>query len=309
MIFINNVYQYIPETKINLGENPKIEFFSPEQIQIMNRFYGLKEIPIFEQDESVFLEKIMDQVLASQIDLRKIKYVIYPHTIPILFPHNEHGLKNLMLRYGLAQASFFGFHQEKCVSYVRALEVAQTLLSTLEDEDLILILMAEKSFFREHRLLPGISIIGDAAAAVLVKKKGTHHRLIRSHISCFGKYAQGIWMDAALEIDFQNLIIEKMHEAVDHVLEGLPLEKVKLIFPHNANILCWKKFSKLTKYPMAQIYTKNIERYSHCFNADNFLNFHDVFDGSEKNLFVPGDLYLLISIGVGAYISVALFEY
>jgi 3-oxoacyl-[acyl-carrier-protein] synthase-3 len=80
---------------------------------------------------------------------------------------------------------------------------------------------------------------------------------------------------------------------------------VRLVLPHNVNLPSWDQISDCCGAERDQVYLRNVPRFGHTFNADPFLN---LVDAMAEGRLSPGDLVLLVSVGLGATASCSIFE-
>ena len=309
MLSLYDFKKFVPLNSIKLSEKPEIDEFSAQEIQIYKRFYGLENIPIFKESIIELLKKPIDELFLNNSLIRnKIKLIIHVHTISILSTHSNSIARQIQNIYELFNARVFSVTYEKCVSVLRALEISSNFLNEFDDDSMALIISGEKSFSSGHRLLPGISIIGDASTAAFVKKNGARNKLLACKTKTYGQYALGNWMNADESLDFSSKFTSMMCSTIYDLLNefSLNFSHIKLIVPHNVNIVCWKNIAKKLDIPLDLFYLKNIAKTSHCYNSDLFINLSDI---ENEKILQPGDLYLIATVGVGAVFGAALFQH
>jgi 3-oxoacyl-[acyl-carrier-protein] synthase-3 len=165
-------------------------------------------------------------------------------------------------------------------------------------------------FTEQHRVLPNITIAGDAAVAMLISRNHSEstHRLVAISKKIYGEYAKGMWMTLEKVSEFGKQFEPGFAKVIHDVLKkaDLTLADIKLVLPNNTNIPCWRNLAKYLQIPFDKVYLKNIPRTAHCFNADNFIN---VATAIEQGELQRGDYYLLLTIGVGAVFGAAVLQY
>lgn len=308
MVYLKNIAIALPKTVATPTEHAAHLGLSAAQAKVYEKIYGLAQFPIYEGDIIELMLPPAKQVLA-QTDPAKIALIIYPHTIPFVGPFNR-VLLTLQRRLGLEHALSFALTSNNCVGPLTALEIAQYFLKKQGDPEAeALILMGEQAYSPSCRLIRNSSITGDAAAAVVVsQQKGDEvlDTLVRVH----GEYAEVFKTDEADPVKvkaFEQNYVPFLARVIEDILRKnkLSLEQIKLIIPHNVNLLSWANVSKLLGLPLEKIYLKNVSRTAHCFGADLFLNY---VAAQEDARLAEGDYYLTVTVGLGAYFAAALLR-
>ncbi len=308
-ISIKAVSQYIPNSAIDLASDYSKFGLSNGDAKIYSRFYGLEKIPYTDQS---ILELMLNvsRPLLQGIDLQKVKYVLAPRTAPVISPFGMSLVRDLAVQLGLSEATPFAIGMNKCVSTLRAFEVAHHLLSDGPEGSLALIVTGESVFTEQNRVLPNITITADGSAACLVNLANDHseHQLSSMSTNIIGEYAEGVWMTREKISEFGKIFNESMAEVIRDALQqaNINILQVKAILPHNVNIPCWRGFAKYFDIPIEKIYLKNIPTNSHCFNSDLLMNLSTAI--RDKTI-QPGDYYVMATVGVGAMFGAAVFRY
>jgi len=195
-----------------------------------------------------------------------------------------------------------------CASIFNAFEIAAQLLQATDKGKKAIILVGDLTFTQSLRLVTNASVMGDASAAVLVSHSHTDNKLIATALLTAGKYTAGIWIEPALQRDFEAHFARLLKQVIDEVLmkAKLTLQDIALIIPHNVNRYIWRDFSKTFSIPFEKFFIENISRYAHCFGADMIINYVDVH---HKGLLKKGDYYLMLTVGLGAVFCATLLQY
>lgn len=308
-ISIKAISQYIPNSSIDLASDYSKFGLSDGDARVYSRFYGLKRIPYTDQSIAKLMLNVSKPLLQG-VDLQKVKYLIAPRTAPVVSPCGISLARDLAIQLGLSEATAFAIGMNKCVSTLRAFEVAYQLLLDEPDDALALIVTGESVFTEQNRVLPNITITADGSAACLVSLSGEHseHQLSSMSMDIIGEYAEGVWMPREKVSEFGKIFNESMAEVINNALEEakINLSQIKVILPHNVNIPCWRGFAKHADIPIEKIYLKNIPANSHCFNSDLLMNLVSAIDDGTIQ---PGDYYVMATVGVGAMFGAAVFRY
>ncbi|MFE6077585.1 3-oxoacyl-[acyl-carrier-protein] synthase III C-terminal domain-containing protein [Paenibacillus sp. NPDC057886] len=307
---IKQIWSYIPEHIVPIRELNDALGLNSAQTKVLEKIHGLKQV---RQDRDGDLAALLGRVLTQVVNHRKvapasIKYIIYCHTIQENFPFPMKVLQGLKRAYGLQHAIAFSLTQQNCASGLVALNVAETLLPSLEADDHILILTGEKTFSPVVQLIPNTTVMGEAAAAVLVGNIGDGSRMVGLTNITLGQYCNVLTGNPQLQREFQEIYTPRLCDAILTAVEqaGLALQDIRYIVPHNVNLSSWKKVAARLSYPLERMYTSNVQEIGHCFCSDPYINLQAVL---EQELLQPDDYYLLVTVGLGVTFSVAVMQF
>ncbi len=139
-----------------------------------------------------------------------------------------------------------------------------------------------------------------------IKSEGL--QLIHQEMNTAGEFYRGIWLTPEESKLFEKKYVPLLSETILSAIKnaGLTLNDIRLILPHNVNLISWENTAKSMNFPLEKIYLKNVKKYAHCFGADIFINFSDAL--AEEKL-KPGDYYVMATVGLGATFAAAVFQY
>ncbi|MGE6576970.1 3-oxoacyl-[acyl-carrier-protein] synthase III C-terminal domain-containing protein [Paenibacillus xylanexedens] len=307
---IKQIWSYIPEHIVPIRELNEVLGLNNAQTKVLEKIHGLKQV---RQDRDGDLASLLGRVLTQvvnnpEVAPNSIKYIIYCHTIQENFPFPMKVLQALKRAYGLQHAIAFSLTQQNCASGLIALNVAETLLPSLEADDHILILTGEKTFSPVVQLIPNTTVMGEASAAVLVGNKGNGSRVVGLTSVTLGQFCNVLTGTPQILREFQEIYTPRLCEAIVAAVEqaGLTLQDIRYIVPHNVNLSSWKKVAIRLSYPLERIYTSNVQEIGHCFCSDPFINLQAIL---EQKLLQPEEYYLLVTVGLGVTFSVAVMQY
>jgi 3-oxoacyl-[acyl-carrier-protein] synthase-3 len=106
--------------------------------------------------------------------------------------------------------------------------------------------------------------------------------------------------------EYRPALAEVIRQAVTRA--GITLDDLRLILPHNVNIVTWQRLALLLKYPLDQIVLENVPTTGHVFCSDAFANY---LTAREQDRLQPGDRYLIATVGAGhgATFAAMVFEH
>ncbi len=307
MLYLYASRYFVPPASVTVDEAAAALGLPPVVARVYQKIYGLKHIP---RASDLSLLQLLRQpaeniLLIPGIEKIKIRYLIHCHTAKVNAPFGESVVRELKATLQLPNAQAFGVALNNCASSLATLDLLSTLL--LENET-ALIVCGDIAFTPVLQVIPNTSLLGDGAAAILVGKKPGAHCLRATHLHTLGQFAAGIWQDAATAQAFEKIYAPTLAETILTALDkaAVPLAAIRWIVPHNVNRPSWQRVAKALPIEMEKIYLANIERYSHCFGADIFIN-HACLD--VAHCFMPGDYYVLATVGLGAVFAAAVFQY
>lgn len=301
---------FIPNTQFDILESFQRFSLSKSQAKIFATFYGIKFIPIAEgMSMSEFVKRPVEMLLKqTKIDIANIKYIIHAHTATAITQFGKSIVNTVCDQLELDHVISFGTSLHNCASTLIAYEVAAKLLTQHDAQSRAIVITADRAFTPTMQIIPNTSITGDASAATMIGLNGQHDRMIHLEIQMAGEFYQGIWLNeedqrkfAALYIPFfSKTIMQAVYKA------NISLSQVKLILPHNVNIISWQAVAKNINFPVEKIYLENVSQYAHCFGADIVINFTDA---KKSRLLVPGDYYIMATVGLNATFAAAVFQH
>ncbi|NNM58234.1 MAG: hypothetical protein HKM04_00245 [Legionellales bacterium] len=310
MLSIERSAYFVPDTRFVVQTDLARFNINAAQAKVFTKIYGLNQIP-YAKDISVtdLIEKSVSKLFVDgTVRKQDIKFIIHAHTAKVITRFGQSVIREVKSRLGLLSATAFGTSLNNCASTLNAFEMAAMLLTCQDKTAKAIIVTGEMAFTPTVQVIPNTSITGDAAAAVVVSLNDHNNKLLALEINTYGKYSRGIWLSEEESKDFEKRYVPLLGETINKVVEktGLSLSDIKMILPHNVNLISWAKLAKHIDYPLANIYLENISKYGHCFGADILINFTDV---QSRQLLNKGDYYLMVTVGLGATFAAAVFKY
>jgi 3-oxoacyl-[acyl-carrier-protein] synthase III len=284
------------------------------QLKLFQRYHGLKEVGREPGQSLTALLLKATAGLAALPELRpRVRYVLYARAMPIVAPYPVNPLREICHTLGLDHATAFTVTHQSCASGLLAIDIAGRLLAgtehdgTDDDAPLALILSGEKAFTRDAQMFADTTIFGEGAAACLVSAFGTRDRLLSYASNVRGEFDSDTGRnDPRLQQEYRPSLAEVMHAALDKA--GVTLDDVRVVLPHNVNLVTWQRMCLLLEFPPERVLLENIATNGHVYCADMFINYRTA---SERGLLRPGDRYLAAAVGAGggATFSAMVFEH
>ena len=309
---MTNLIQATFETPVffaDIQQDQQLLGISKLQAKVFNDFYGIKSIPVM-QDESIetlIALSIQKVLVNARVVGKEISHVVYAHTSLTQSTFSYGILRRAVLKAGVTQAICFGINLNKCASAVEAISLIDIILQSSKENSYVLLVTGDFAFTMQQRFLQNASMAGDAAGAALFssKKNDSYLKLLSTQKDVYPSFYKGAWIDKEKNKEFEEKFPEFMAEVIISSLRksGEKIENVKYILPHNVNLPIWKKISDKLECDFNKIYTKNIEKFAHCFSTDFIINISSVADHLED-----GDVVIGASVGFGLTFVSSVFK-
>jgi 3-oxoacyl-[acyl-carrier-protein] synthase III len=318
MTALEAVSVYLPPTRVSVESLAGPLGLTEMQVKLFRRFHGLKEVG---RDADASVYDLLMKAAAGLDGLRgqehRVRYVLYARAMPVVVPYPVNPLHEVCRALGLGHALAFTVTHQSCASGLLAIDMAGRLLTADPDgaQDgqaggsgpLALILSGEKAFTREAQMFADTTVFGEGASACLVSASGTRDRLLAYASNVRGEFDSATGAnDARLQREYRPSLAEVMRQALDEA--GLALDDIRLVLPHNVNVVTWQRMCLLLKFPVGRVLLDNIPTSGHAFCADMFANYQTA---CERGLLEPGDHYLAAAVGAGggATFAAMVFEH
>ncbi|MFE9424018.1 3-oxoacyl-[acyl-carrier-protein] synthase III C-terminal domain-containing protein [Kitasatospora sp. NPDC006697] len=283
---------------------------STRQTTMLRRFHGLDRVRLDPGDD---LLDLLVPAVAGLAELRgresDIRYVIHARSMPVVAPYPRNPLHELVDRFGLRPTAAFTVTHHACAASLLAIDLAGRLLAVDGDPDaLALVVAGEKTFTKHARLVPETSVFGEGAAACLVAADGPRDRVLSYASSQLGEFDGRLDIDKELQAAYQRGYPLAMVEVMEAALAqaGESWQTVRLLLPHNVNLVSWKRLCRLTGFPLDRVVLDNVPEVGHSFAADAFINHRTA---TARGLLRSGDRYLIAAAGLGATFSAMVLEH
>jgi 3-oxoacyl-[acyl-carrier-protein] synthase III len=315
MTALEAVSVYLPPVRVPVESLAGPLGLTDMQVKLFRRFHGLREVSRA-PDESLY-----DLLMCAAAGLgalrgqeHRVRYVLHARAMPVVAPYPVNPLHEVCHALGLGHALAFTVTHQSCASGLLAIDIAGRLLAAdaadgLDGQaaPLALILSGEKAFTREAQLFADTTIFGEGASACLVSPFGARDRLLAYASNVRGDFDSATGAnDARLQREYRPSLAEVMRQALDEA--GLTLDDIRVVLPHNVNLVTWQRMCTLLKFPRDRVVLDNVAASGHVFCADMFANYQTA---CERGLLQPGDRYLAAAVGAGggATFSAMVFEH
>jgi 3-oxoacyl-[acyl-carrier-protein] synthase-3 len=304
MMALDAVSAYVPATRVPIEAMADRMGLSERQIRLFRRFHGLREIALA---PGMPLDELL---LAAARGLRElpdrrhqVRFVVYARAMPVVVPYPDNPLHAVCRALGLEHALTFTVTQQSCASGLLAIDLAGRLLAAETaagpgdpDGSFALVLTGEKTFTPHAQFIPGTSVFGEAAAACLISSTGKHDRVLSYACAQRGEFDDN-WRPentSQFQQEYRPELARVIRQAVREA--GLDLDDIRLVLPHNVNVITWERLCLLLGFPLDRVLLRNVATYGHLFCADVFANYQTA---CALGLLRPGDCYLAAAVGAG----------
>jgi 3-oxoacyl-[acyl-carrier-protein] synthase-3 len=304
MLYLHKTAPFVPEESVAIDDLRDSLGISDAEVRILTKFLGLDRVAVAGGLSVLDMLLTVGQDVLAEADRSAVRYLIHPHTLQHLAPPSLRWMDVLREKLLLDGARAFSLSHQGCVAGLYALKVAESLLLAEPAGSTALILVGEKSLGPSMQHLPGTSVLGDAAAGVLVGLDGPGDAVLSVAHRTLGEYYGSLYMSDDLQRQYRNLytptVASVMREAIEDA--GLGLDDIDVVLPHNVNRYSWTTIARHLGLPLDRVYLENVPKTGHCFCSDPFVNLSTARDEGAVR---PGDTVLMVSAGQGGTFSAA----
>jgi 3-oxoacyl-[acyl-carrier-protein] synthase III len=302
------VAAYLPEHRPPISSLREQLGLSIAEVKVFQRYYGLAQVC---RDDGTALD-LMLRAAARLGELsgreHRVRYFLQARTHPVVVPYPANPLAEACERLGLRHAVAFAVTQHACASGLLAIELAGRLLADTGDPDaLALVFTGEKTFTRGAQVIPRTTVLGEGAAACLVRHGGSRDLVLAYATVMHPEYDRippGGELAAQFQERYPYLLADVILAAIAQA--GLALEDLHLVLPHNVNTVSWERICRIIGLPVERVLLDNVPVTGHCFCADGFINYQAAISAGRL---APGDNYLMAAVGLGATFSAMVFRH
>ncbi|WFE64813.1 3-oxoacyl-[acyl-carrier-protein] synthase III C-terminal domain-containing protein [Micromonospora sp. WMMD714] len=303
MTALDAVSVHLPQRRVPIESLAGPLGLTEMQVRLFRRFHGLDQV---RRDPDLSLHDLLLGAATGLTALRgqehRVRFVLYGRAFPVVVPYPANPLHDVCRALGLGHAVALTLTQQSCASALLAIELAGRLLAA-EPADrpgpgegpLALVLTGEKAFTRDAEFIPETSIFSEGASACLVSTDGPRDRLLGYACAQRGEFdVAGGASGAQFQREYRPALAEVIGRALAEA--GVALDDVRLVLPHNVNVVTWQRLCRLLGFPRDRVLLDNVRETGHVFCADAFVNYRTA---CERGLLQPGDHYLVAAVGAG----------
>ncbi|SFP82970.1 3-oxoacyl-[acyl-carrier-protein] synthase-3 [Actinomadura madurae] len=289
----------------------------PFERRMFRRFHGLRDSPTLAPDER--MEDLLVGAGRDALAGRGADVVLYAHSHVVQEFANRPGFAGrLCAALGVPGAEFYGISHLHCVSVLRAVEIARRYHARAgaRPGDRVLVLGGDQGSYDDTaRIIPNVTVGGDAAAAVVVHSS---HGDADGHGSPRYRYLSGAALrDQRFHRALRMTQDEQARYAkacLDHVATvlgeaagraGLGVADLDWIMPDLTNAVFWRNVCRETGVGRDRVPLDLLPVRGHNYGIDA-LSVLQHADATGR--LRPGDRCALVALGHGAYFQVVVVE-
>jgi 3-oxoacyl-[acyl-carrier-protein] synthase III len=287
--------------------------YSAAERRVFARLHGLRDTPTLAPDES--MEDLLVGAGREALAGRGADIVLYAHSHVVQeFASRPGFAQRLRAALGVPEAEFYGISHINCVGMLRAVEIARRYHARpgARPEDRVLVLGGDQGSYDDSaRVIPGVSVGGDAAAAVVVHSSQSRHlpryRYVSGGALRDHRFHRGLRMTqeeltlyprACLD-HLATVLREAAHQA------GLRVTDLNWIMPDLASAAFWRNFCRAAGVDRDRLCLDLLPVRGHNYGIDALSALrHADLTGRLR----PGDRCALVALGAGAYVQVVVVE-
>ncbi|MFB6506638.1 MULTISPECIES: 3-oxoacyl-[acyl-carrier-protein] synthase III C-terminal domain-containing protein [unclassified Streptomyces] len=286
---------------------------SPLERRMFAKFHGLRDSPTLAPDES--MEDLLVGAARDALGGRGADVVLYGHTQSVQdFACAPGFAQRLRGALGLPGAGVYGVSQINCVSVLRALEMARRYPSRpgALPGDRVLVLGGDHGSVADAaRIVPSVTVAGDAAAAVVVHGPDGNdvprYRYLSGGALRDGRFHRSLRMTTKELALFSRSCVghlaTALREATDRAGIGFP--DIDWIMPDLSSALFWRNFCRETGIRQERICLDLLPERGHNNGVDALCALQHADTTGRLG---PGDRVALVALGPGAYFQVVIVE-
>jgi len=281
--------------------------------QMFSRFHGLRDTPTLgpgERMEDLLVGAGREALAGDGADL-----VLYGHShLMQEFAIRPGFAWELCAALGVPGAEFYGISHLSCVSVLRAVEVARRFHARAgaHREDRVLVLGGDQGSYDDSaRIIPMVTVAGDAAAAVVVQSAHgsqlPRYRYLAGAALHDHRFHRVLRMTQAELTLYQKACLEHVATVLGKAAgrAGLSITDIDWIMPDLSSTMFWRKFCRKTGIERSRVCLDLLPLRGHNNGIDALLALqHADQDGQLR----PGDRCALVALGPGAYFQVIVVE-
>jgi 3-oxoacyl-[acyl-carrier-protein] synthase-3 len=279
--------------------------------RMFDRVYKLRQSPTLPEGERMadLLIRTGKQALAG----RRASLVLYGHTLQIQpFAHTGGLAGRGRLGLGLPGVPFYGVSHVACTSVLRSVQLGGLFLNRADHarDECVLVLGGDQgSVSDQTRIVPGMTVGGDAAVAFRVERteQGGRYRVRSTATGRDTRFHRSLRMSAEELRLFGAVCADQLVETVDRALAGAGLTRadVDWVMPHLSNAMFWKTVASRSGIGLERFRTELLPVQGHNFGTDALMALDHADHAGDLT---PGQHCVLISLGQGAYYQVVVIE-
>jgi 3-oxoacyl-[acyl-carrier-protein] synthase-3 len=289
---------YLPPERVELDDLGERVRLTAEQVRVYKQVRKLKYLRLSHETADDMAVKVGGGALdESGVSPDEIDAVVFFHSLYNMSLAPTSIVGRIQHELGLTRSIGFAITGQGCASVNSAIRVARNMILAGSAKT-ILVIGADGLQDSRARELNGITIVGDGASALILRKGCISNRLLE-----IGSFDEGYfhcisdWTPEDQE-SFDMVYVIASTRLARRTLgrAGLTLDQVRLLIPHNVNYSSWERILPLMNFDPGRFFGDNISLNGHAYGTDVVVNLKDAI---EANRIQKGQYAMLMTAGLG----------
>lgn len=299
MITLNAVESYVGTDRYPVAGLQHYLGLTAAQVKMYThrRVLGLGDVALAPRVPLHSMLRTVARQALARVDPSTVRYVVHAHSLSPTGPASRDALGALVRELGL-DARSVAVSNLNCATGVFAVGLAGRLLASLGPDEQVLLLCGDKAFSPAVQHMRGTTIMADGVSATVVGRGGAGHEVLDVTRDVRPEFYQGVKMQPGLASSYAAQYSEILAGTIARSVRnaGLDLDDVRLVLPHNVNVVSWARTADALGVERDRIYLDNVAVTSHCYAADPFINLAGLA-GTDR--LADGDHFVLAAAGMG----------
>lgn len=277
------------------------------EAKICNRIHGYKYVwrnPQLTQYQ--ICDVLLNKFFSNNGFYHTIKNIIIAHTGNLIAPINFDFFGKLKEKYNLHETTVLSSTGHNCATSLHWLEFFEQLSHLMNSSEFLMILCCDITVVSFLSCVYGVSLFSDGGALAIFSNQNNRFIYIGSYSLYLSDYFCGIWSKKSINQTFHNEYLDNMVNLIFGLLTkyALSINAISAIVPHNISTFLWRQVE--VKIGVKQlIFIDNVYKFGHAFNADPYINLLTLINTHRLS---HGDYFIMVSVGLGATFTAALFQ-
>ncbi|WP_326705314.1 3-oxoacyl-[acyl-carrier-protein] synthase III C-terminal domain-containing protein [Streptomyces cyaneofuscatus] len=281
--------------------------------RMFTKFHGLRDSPTLAAGEP--MEGLLVGAARDALAGRGAQVILYGHSQSVQdFACGPGFAQRLRGSLGLPEAQVYGISQINCVSVLRAMELARRyhFRSTARTGERVLVLGGDQGSVADAaRIVPRVTVAGDAAAAVVVHTPVgddlPRYRYLAGGALRDGRFHRSLRMTTKELTLFSQSCVGHLSTALREAAAGagIRLSDIDWFMPDLSSALFWRNFCRETGIAPERICLDLLPEQGHNNGVDALAALQHADHSGRLH---AGDRVALVALGPGAYFQVVIVE-
>ena len=295
---ISHLSYYLPSERVDIDEAATRLNLTEEQLRLYKTIRRLKYVRLSTESAEEMAITVGRKALAdSGLEPTQIDAVVFFHSVYNIGLAPRGFVGRLQHELGLNRALGLSVTGQGCATVNSAIRVSRNMILAGSAET-VLILGADGLQDSQQRVLDGITLVGDGASAIIMRKDCATNRLVE--ISSFDEgyfHCVEDWTKEDRD-NFDLVYVIATVRLVHRTLRraNLSLSEIALLVPHNVNYSSWDRILALLDFNTERFFGENIALNGHAYGTDIIVNLADAIEAKRIQ---PGEYAMLMSAGIG----------